>query len=130
MRKKQFDQTLTLTRAEEQVMQLIWEKKRVFVSDLLESMPKPKPAITTVSSVIRKLESKGFVGHRKLGRTHQYFPTVSQSEYLSNSLTRLSSTYFQNSYANVVNFFAEQGKLSRKEIAEIEELLRTLKHRK
>jgi predicted transcriptional regulator len=130
MKKKQFDQTLTLTKAEEQVMQLLWEKKRAFVNDLLEAMPEPKPATTTVSTVMRILERKGFVGHRKHGRTHRYFPLVSQSEYLSNSLTRLSSTYFQNSYANVVNFFAKEGKLNRQEIEEIEELLQTLKNNK
>ncbi|MDR0437605.1 MAG: BlaI/MecI/CopY family transcriptional regulator [Bacteroidales bacterium] len=126
---KKFDETLTLTltKAEEQIMQLLWEKERAFVNDLLEMMPEPKPAYNTVSTIIRILEQKGFVGHKKFGNTHQYFPLVSQSEYVSNSLTRLSSTYFQNSYANIVNFFAEEGKLRRKDIEEIEKLLQTLK---
>ena len=130
MRKKLFDDSLTLTKAEEQVMQLLWEKKRAFVNDLLELMSEPKPAYNTVSTVIRTLEQKGFVKHRKLGNAHLYMPIISQSEYLSNSLNRLSSTYFQNSYANLVNFFAEEGKLKKKDIAEIEELLQTLKHKK
>ena len=130
MRKKVFDETLTLTKAEEQIMQLLWEKETAFVNDLLEMMPDPKPARNTVLTFVRILERKGFVGHRKFGNIHQYFPLVSQSQYLSSSLTRLSSTYFQNSYANLVNFFAEEGKLRRKDIAEIEELLRTLKRKR
>jgi predicted transcriptional regulator len=129
MAKKLFNESLTLTKSEEQIMQLLWEKRRAFVNELLEMIPNPKPAYNTVSTIIRILEQKGFVGHKKFGKTHQYFPLVSQSEYVSNSLTRLSSTYFQNSYANIVNFFAEEGKLRRKDIAEIEQLLHTLKHK-
>jgi predicted transcriptional regulator len=116
-----------LTKAEEQIMQLLWKKKRAFVNDILESMPEPKPAYNTVSTVVRILEKKGFVGYQAFGRTHQYYPLVSQSEYLSNSFTRLSSTYFENSYANLVNFFAEEGKLRPKDVKEIGELLQTLK---
>jgi predicted transcriptional regulator len=128
-RKKHFEESLTLTKGEEQIMQLLWEKEHAFVNDLLESMPEPKPAYNTVSTLIRILEKKGFVGHHSLGNTHQYFPIVSQSQYLSNSLNRLNSTYFQNSYANLVNFFVEEGKLKRKDIEEISELLHRLEHK-
>jgi predicted transcriptional regulator len=127
MAKKLFDESLNLTKAEEQVMQLLWEKKRAFVNDLLDMMSNPKPAYNTVSTIIRILEKKGFVGHESFGKTHQYFPIVSQSQYVSNSLNRLSSTYFQNSFAGLVNFFVEEGKLQLKEIDEITELLQTLK---
>ena len=130
MAKKLFDETLNLTKAEEQVMQLLWEKERAFVNDLLELMPEPKPAYNTVSTIIRILEKKGFVGHLSFGKTHQYFPIVSQSQYLSNSLNRLSSAYFKNSFAGLVNFFVEEGNLKHKEIEEISELLETLKHKK
>jgi len=130
MKKKLVDQSLNLTRVEEQIMALLWERRRAFVNELIEMMPEPKPAYSTVSTTIRILERKGFVSHKKLGRTFQYFPLVAQEQYLSNSLTRLSSMFFQNSYANVVNFFAEQGKLRRKDIEEIEELLHTLKRKR
>lgn len=130
MAKKLLNDSLSLTKAEEQIMQLLWEKENAFINDLLEMMPKPKPAYNTVSTIVRILEKKGFVGHRSFGKTYQYFPIVSQSQYLSSSLTRLSSTYFQNSYANLVNFFAEEGKLKPKDIKEISELLQTLKHKK
>jgi predicted transcriptional regulator len=130
MRKKPVDESLNLTRVEEQVMQLLWDKKRAFIGELLEMMPEPKPARTTVSTTIRTLERKGFVGHRKFGNTHQYFPLVSQSEFLSNSLRKMSGTYFQNSYANIVNFFAAEGKLRRKDVEDIELLLQTLKRGK
>jgi len=130
MRKKPIDESLNLTRNEEQIMILLWQKKRAFVNDIFEMMPEPKPAKTTVATFIRILEQKGFVGYRKVGRNNQYFPLVSQSEFLSNSLRRMSSSYFQNSYANIVNFFAEEGKLKRKDIEDIEQLLRTLKRRR
>jgi predicted transcriptional regulator len=130
MKTKPFDESLNLTKAEEQIMQLLWERNHAFINDLLDMMPAPKPAYNTVSTTVRILEKKGFVGHRKLGNSHLYVPLISQSEYVSNSLNRLSSTYFQNSYANIVNFFAEEGKLRRKDIQEISELLDTLKHKK
>ena len=131
MRKKTklFDETLTLTRAEEQVMRLLWEKKRALVNELLELMPEPKPAYNTVSTVVRILERKGFVEHRKFGNAHLYFPRVSQSQYLSNSLNRLSNAYFQNSFAGLVNFFVEEGKLKPREIEKITDLLHTLKRK-
>ena len=127
MKKSTFNETLTLTKAEEQIMKLLWEKETAFVNEILEMMPAPKPAYNTVSTVMRILVQKGFVGYKAYGRTHQYYPLVSQTQYLSNSLTRLSSTYFQNSYAKLVNFFAEEGKLRSKDIKEIGELLETLK---
>ncbi|MDR1950856.1 MAG: BlaI/MecI/CopY family transcriptional regulator [Bacteroidales bacterium] len=127
MRKKHIGKYLTLTRAEEEIMQLLWKNEHAFVNELLDMMPEPKPAYNTVSTIVRILEQKEFVGYRRFGRTHQYYPLVSQSQYLSNSLSRLSSTYFQNSYANLVNFFAEEGNLKQKDIKEIEELLNTLK---
>ncbi|MCL2027553.1 MAG: BlaI/MecI/CopY family transcriptional regulator [Bacteroidales bacterium] len=128
-RTKLFDESLTLTRAEEQIMRLLWEKKRALVNELLEAMPEPKPAYNTVSTVVRILERKGFVEHRKFGTAHLYFPRVSQSQYLSNSLNRLSNAYFQNSFAGLVNFFVEEGKLRPKEIEEITNLLHTLKRK-
>jgi predicted transcriptional regulator len=130
MRKKLFDESLTLTKAEEQVMQLLWQKEHALVHDLLEMMPAPKPAYNTVSTVIRILEKKGFVGHRSFGKTHQYYPIVSQSQYLSNSLNRLRGAYFQNSFAGLVNFFVEEGQLKPKEIEEVTNLLRSLKTKK
>ena len=129
MAKKHFDESLTLTKAEEQIMQLLWEKEQAFVNDLLELMPEPKPAYNTVSTIIRILERKGFVGYRSFGKSHQYFPIVSQSQYLSNSLNRMSSAYFQNSFAGLVNFFVEEGKLKPKEIEQITDLLHTLKRK-
>ncbi|MCL2413687.1 MAG: BlaI/MecI/CopY family transcriptional regulator [Bacteroidales bacterium] len=130
MKTKKNDEAMHLTKVEEQIMQMLWEKKRAFVRELLEMMPEPKPAQTTISTVVRNLEQKGFVGHKKFGKTHQYFPVVSQTEYLSNSLRRMSSAYFQNSYANIVNFFAAEGKLRNKDIDEISQLLQILKRKK
>jgi len=130
MKKKQIDESLNLTKNEEQIMILLWQKKRAFVGEILDMMPEPKPAKTTVATFVRILEQKGFVGHKKFGKTHQYFPVVSQTEYLSNSLRRMSSAYFQNSYANIVNFFAAEGKLRNKDIDEISQLLQILKRKK
>ena len=127
MKKKLFDETLTLTKAEERIMQILWEKEQAFVNDILEAMPEPKPAYNTVLTIVRILEKKGYVEHRKFGGAHLYSPIVSQSEYLSNSLNRMRHAYFQNSFAGLVNFFVEEGKLKPKEIEEVAELLQTLK---
>lgn len=70
-----------LTRAEEQVMQILWIIKKGFVKDILERIDEPKPAYNTVSTIVRILQEKGFVSHKAYGRTHEYFPIISKSDY-------------------------------------------------
>ncbi len=101
-----------LTKAEEQVMQILWKLEKAFVKDLLEKMSDPKPAYNTVSTIIRILEKKGFVGHNAYGKTHEYFPLISKKEYTRSFFKNMMKNYFSNSYSEMVSFFAKEENLS------------------
>ena len=110
-----------LTRAEEQVMQVIWRRGPSFVKDVLAELPAPAPAYNTVSTIIRILETKGFVGHEAFGRTHRYFVRVGQDDYRRFSLRKLLGGHFGNSFGRLVSFFAKEENL---DAAQLDELLR------
>ena len=116
-----------LTRAEEQIMQILWELKQAFVKDVVAHLPKPKPATTTVSTIIRILEGKGFVDHEAFGTTHRYFPVVSIEEYKDFATGKLLNSYFGNSVENMFSFFLKQDKVDLKEADEILKLIEDLK---
>lgn len=110
-----------LTKAEEQIMQILWDLKEAYVKDVLERMEDPKPAYNTVSTFIRILETKGFVKHRPIGKSHQYYPIVTKDEYRSFSIRRLLSGYFGGSFTKMASFFAKEENLDVKEIERIME---------
>lgn len=108
-----------LTKAEEQIMHELWRLKKGFVHDVLEQLPEPKPAYNTVSTIIRILERKGFVGHTAFGKAHEYFPLIDKKEYRRLLAKGLLSNYFSNSVHSLVSFFSREKNLS---LAELEEL--------
>jgi BlaI family penicillinase repressor len=110
-----------LTRAEEQVMQVLWRRGPSYVKDVLPELAPPTPAYNTVSTIIRILEQKGFVGHEAFGRTHRYHALVGQDEYRRFSLRKLLGGYFGGSFSRLVSFFAKEEDL---DAAQLEELLR------
>lgn len=110
-----------LTKAEEQVMQHLWKLNKAFVKDLVAEMPEPKPAYNTVSTIVRILETKGFVGHKAYGKTHEYFPLIGKDEYRSFYLKNMVSTYFGGSFQKLVSFFAKDNDM---DVQELEELLK------
>ncbi len=110
-----------LTKAEEQVMQILWKLESAFVNDLLEKFPEPKPAYNTVSTIIRILEKKGFVDHEAFGKTHRYFPLISKQDYTKTYFKNFLSNYFGNSFREMVSFFAKEDNMS---ISELEELMK------
>jgi len=110
-----------LTKAEEQVMQLLWEQEKAFVKDLIEQMPEPKPAYNTVSTIVRILEKKGFVGYEAFGKTHRYFPLVGKKEYTRSYMKGFMKNYFGNSFKEMVSFFAREDNMS---ISELEDLMK------
>jgi predicted transcriptional regulator len=116
-----------LTKAEEQIMQILWDKKEGFVKDLLLQFPEPKPAYNTVSTIIRILEKKGFVDHRSFGKSHQYYPLVSREQYRSERFSGLMKDYFNNSMQQVLSHFGNSGSLSMKEADEIIKIMEDLK---
>jgi predicted transcriptional regulator len=108
-----------LTRAEEQVMQILWIIKKGFVKDILERIDEPKPAYNTVSTIVRILQEKGFVSHKAYGRTHEYFPIISKSDYSKAHLNNFVKNYFSNSFEKMVSFFAREKGISVTEMGEI-----------
>jgi len=119
-----------LTKAEEQVMQILWQLKEGVVKDVLEKMPEPKPAYNTVSSVIRVLEGKGFIYHKAYGNSHVYFPAISGDEYKKFTFDKMMSNYFSNSYRSLVSFLVEEKNMSLQELEEITQLAEKLKNQK
>jgi BlaI family transcriptional regulator, penicillinase repressor len=112
-----------LTRAEEQIMQVLWDLEKGMVNDLLARLPDPKPAYNTVSTIIRILEQKGFVGHKAYGRTHEYFPLVSKMAYTKSHFGNLITNYFGNSYRSLASFFTSEENLSIGELEEIRKIM-------
>jgi len=109
-----------LTKAEEQVMQILWQLKEAIVKQILEKMPDdPKPAYNTVSTVVRVLESKGFVDHKAYGNSHVYFPIVSEEEYKKFAFDKVIKSYFNNSYKSLVSYLVKEQKLNLSELAEL-----------
>lgn len=116
-----------LTKAEEQIMQVLWEIKMGFVKEVIAHLPDPKPATTTVSTIIRILEGKGFVDHEAFGTTHRYFPTVNIEDYKAFAAGKLLNNYFGNSVEKMFSFFLKQEKVDLKEADQILQLIEKLK---
>lgn len=112
-----------LTRAEEQIMQILWEIEKGFVKDILKHFPEPRPAYNTVSTIVRILQDKGFVSHTAYGRTHEYYPLLSKEEYTRTQMSNLVSNYFSNSFEKMVSFFAREKKISLREMEDIMKLM-------
>jgi len=110
---------MQLTKAEEQVMQILWDLDGGLVKDIRDRFEDPKPARNTVSTVLRVLEKKGFVGHRAFGNVHLYHPLVSRTEYSRKLLFMLMEGYFNNSFPAMASFFAKEKDLSMKELEEL-----------
>ena len=113
-----------LTKAEDQIMQILWKLKKAFVKDIIEQMPAPKPAYNTVSTIVRILENKGFIGHTAYGKTHEYHPLVAKENYSKFYLNNFLTGYFGGSFQNLVSFFAKENDLS---LSDVEKLLEQAK---
>ena len=108
-----------LTRAEEQVMQVLWEMEKGLVKDMLDKLPEPKPAYNTVSTIIRILEKKGFVDHKAYGTTYEYFPIVKKEDYANFHFSDFMKNYFNDSFPRMAAFFARENNLSMDDMEEI-----------
>lgn len=108
-----------LTNKEEEIMRVLWQLKKAFVKEVVAELPNPKPHYNTVSTMIRNMEEKGFVLHKAFGKTFQYYPAISKEEYKKGFMKKTIQHYFENSYKNVVSFFAKEEKISVDELKEI-----------
>jgi BlaI family transcriptional regulator, penicillinase repressor len=112
-----------LTKAEEQVMQYLWDLEKGFLKDIVEKFPEPRPAYTTISTVIRVLVKKGYIRYRTYGKTHEYAPAVSREKYFRGHVKTLISDYFNGSVVNFASFFTGGKELDLTELEEIRELV-------
>lgn len=113
-----------LTKTEERVMQIIWKLKKCFVNDIIDAISdESKPPYNTISSVVRILEKKAYLGYKAYGKTHEYFPLISKSEYRKESLKKMLSGYFDNSAESLFSFMLKEKQLSREEINKIKDII-------
>lgn len=112
-----------LTRAEEEIMQVLWKIEKGFVKDIIDRLPEPKPAYNTVSTIVRILEKKEFVYHKAYGKTHEYYPSISKEKYTKDLMKSVVKNYFSNSFKQMVSFFANDKKITMEEIDEIKAMM-------
>lgn len=108
-----------LTRKEEEIMNCFWDKGAMFVRELLELYPEPKPHFNTLSTMVRTLEANRYVSHKAYGSTYQYYPVVSREEYAGSSFKGIVSSYFNNSYLNAVSALVKEEKISLDELKDL-----------
>lgn len=113
-----------LTKAEEQVMQILWKLGKGFVKDLMDEMPEPRPAYNTVSTIVRILEKKGFVDHNAYGKTHEYYPLITRDEYTRTFMKTFMRNYFSGSFKEMVSFFAKGSNMS---LSQLDDLIEDVK---
>lgn len=112
-----------MTKAEEQLMQILWKLEKGFIKDIIAMLPEPKPAYNTVSTIVRILEKKGFVNHKTYGNTYEYFPVISKEKYTKEYFRGFLKGYFANSFSGMVSFFSKNDEI---DIREMEEILKML----
>ena len=113
-----------LTKAEDQIMQIVWRLKAVFIRDIIEELPDPKPHYNTVATIVKILVKKGFLKSELIGNTHQYSAVISFESYRKAHLSNIKKNYFGNSLPNLITYFAKEEKISE---SEVKELIRIIK---
>lgn len=114
---------MELSNAEEQLMQLLWKKEKAIMKDLIEAYPDPKPAVTTVATLLKRMQDKGFVGYTQMGRSREYFPRVSKKSYFSRQVNGMIKNFFNDSASQFASFFTQETDLSEEELKEIRKLI-------
>ena len=114
---------MSLSKAEEQIMEQVWKHEKVFLKDLIESLPEPKPASTTVITLLKRMQDKGFVGYNLFGNSRQYYPLVAKTDYFSNHVNGLIKNFFNNSAAQFGSFFAKDSNLSTEDLEKLREII-------
>ena len=116
-----------LTKAEEQLMQVLWKLEKAFVKEIIDQLPQPKPIYNTVSTIVRVLESKGMVGYEAFGRTHRYYPLISKEEYKRMETDKLLGNYFENSIQNMFSYFVQEEKMKLDDVDKIMKMINKIK---
>ncbi len=114
-----------LAKREEQIMQVLWDRGPSFVKEIIEDLPEPKPHYNSVSTMVRILETKGFIDHKAFGKSHQYFAKVEKEQYQGKAVNDLVDNFFNNSYSEMVAYFAKKEKISEAELQDIIKIIKT-----
>lgn len=114
---------MQLTKTEEQLMQFLWEKEKAFMKDLIELLPEPKPAATTVATLLKRMADKGFVGYKEYGKSREYYPLVEKSAYFSRQVNGMIKNFFNDSAAQFASFFTKETNLTPKELEELRKII-------
>ncbi len=115
-----------LTKAEEQVMRILWKLQEGIVKDILDMMPEPKPAYSTVSTVVRVLQTKGFIKHKAYGNSHVYFPAIEEKDYKNFAIDKIIDGFFDNSYHDLVSFLVNEKKMTADDVREMTKMVEQL----
>ncbi|MGC4038953.1 MAG: BlaI/MecI/CopY family transcriptional regulator [Chitinophagaceae bacterium] len=116
-----------LAKREEQIMQACWQLEKAFIKEIIAELPDPKPHYNSVATMVRILEEKGFLDHESFGNTFRYFPVISKEDYQKHAVGDIVKQYFNNSYPNMLAFFAKEQKLSKDELNEILSIIKSKK---
>ena len=116
-----------LAKREEQIMQACWQLENSFIKEIINEMPDPKPHYNTIATMVKILEDKGFLGHEAIGNVFRYYPVISKDAYQKHAMNDIVSQYFDNSYPNMLMFFAKEQKISDDELNEIVNLIKSQK---
>lgn len=114
---------MQLSKTEEQIMELIWKKEKVFLKDLIESFPDPKPAATTIATLLKRMQDKGFVGYALFGNSREYYPLVEKSDYFSKHVNGIIKNYFENSALQFASFFTTTSNLTASELEDLKKII-------
>ena len=114
---------MQLSNTEEELMEHLWSLERAYMSDLLDQFPEPKPAPTTIATLLKRMQEKGFVSYNQHGRSREYYPLVKKSDYFGNHVRGLISKFFNNSSAQFASFFIKETNLSAKELEELRSII-------
>lgn len=114
---------MQLTKAEEKLMKILWKLKKAFLKDLLEAFPEPRPAKTTVATLLKRMSEKEMVGYHEYGRLREYYPLVSKSDYFSKQMKGMVKNFFNNSSAQFASFFTTESNLSMEELEALQKII-------
>ena len=114
---------MQLSKTEEQIMELIWKKEKVFLKDLIDCFPDPKPAATTIATLLKRMQDKGFVGYTLFGNSREYYPLVEKSDYFSKHVNGIIKDYFENSALQFASFFTKTSNLTASELEDLKKII-------
>ena len=114
---------MQLSKTEEQLMQYLWKRKKAFLKDLLEDFPEPKPATTTVATLLKRIKDKGFIDYIRIGNSRQYFPLVKKKDYFSKHVNSLIKNFFNDSSSQFASFFTKETNLSKEELENLKAII-------